>query len=489
MFGVASRAANPLRLAVVLPLLVLSSGCATASAAFRAGPGGIPAEWALRDHLTYGRATSAWSAMGDKKVAPADALLRAMYRGVIGLHAGEYSAGSRAMDRAWTLVDDRYSKRLSVGAASLVTSEATLPYYPGITERMFIPYYGALNWLARNELDETAVEARRLSALLAAEGDDQPPAELRGMLRYVSGVLFEAAGEQQDAMVAYRNAAALLGTLPGDTTVAGRDSGDVVVLIEEGFVGRPEPQNFGVYMNGDELVALTSGDDNGRLQLAQTLQRRHFDASFDRAQLGWLTYEVNWASFGEASRIDGALAVRTTPSTATLAGADVTAAVRADFQRAMPAKLTRAIARSAVRWAATRAADRAFSDAAKKRGDDDDDSKGWGSFFVGLGLAAATITSAVIDQPDLRAWQLLPDRLSVARMRLPVGDHPIEVVRGDEVVSLGTVTVRPGGVAVLTHRWWPGPGRTIPTADPTGIPPGIPPGIPTAAQGVKVSAK
>ncbi len=473
MKGVVPRAARPIRLAVALSLLLTSGGCATASAAFRSGPAGMAAEWTLRDHLTYGRATSAWTAMGDRKVAPADALLRAMYRGVIGLHAGEYAGGSRAMDRAWTLVDDRYSKRVSVGAASLLTSDATLPYYPGITERMFIPYYGALNWLARNELDETAVEARRLAALLAAEGEDQPPAELRGMLRYVSGVLFEAAGDRQDAIVAYRNAAALLGTPPGDTTFAPRDSGDVVVLIEEGFVGRPEPRHFGVYMSGDELVALSSGSDESRLAVARTLERRHFDASFDRTQVGWLTYEVNWASFGAPSRIDGRIGARTNPGEFTLAGADVTAAVRRDFERELPAKLARAIARTAVRWAATRAADRAFSDAAKKRDDDDDETKGWGSFFLGLSLAAATVTSAVIDQPDLRAWQLLPDRLSVARVRLPVGDHPIEVVRGDEVVSLGTVTVRPGGMAVLTHRWWPGPGRTITQA----------------TQGVNVAAK
>jgi hypothetical protein len=469
----APRVARQLRLVVALPLLLASSGCATASAAFRSGPAGIPAEWALRDHLTYGRATSAWTAMGDKKIAPADALLRAMYRGVIGLHAGEYTAGSRAMDRAWTLVDDRFSKRVSVGAASLVTSEATLPYYPGITERMFIPYYGALNWLARNELDETAVEARRLSALLAAEGEDQPPAELRGMLRYVSGVLFEAAGERQDAMVAYRNAAALMARLPGDTTFAPRDSGDVVVLIEEGFVGRPEPRSFGVYMNGDELVALTSGNEDARLAVARTLERRRWDNSFDRTQVGWLTYEVNWATFGAPSRIEGQLGARTNPVEFSVAGADVTAAVRRDFERELPAKLSRAIARTAVRWAAARAADRAFSDAVKKGKDDDDDTKGWGSFFLGLGLAAATATSAVIDQPDLRAWQLLPDRLSVARVRLPVGEHPIEVMRGDEVVSLGIVTVRPGGIAVLTHRWWPGPGRTMTQA----------------TQGVKVSAR
>ena len=69
--------------------------------------------------------------------------------------------------------------------------------------------------------------------------------------------------------------------------------------------------------------------------------------------------------------------------------------------------------------------------------------------------------SQVLDQPDLRAWQLLPDRVTVARLRLPVGDHPIEVTRDGEAYSLGRVTVRPGSVTVLTHRWWPDERRLV----------------------------
>lgn len=460
MTGRALRAARATPLAVVLPLLLLSSGCAAASAAWRAGPAGIAAEWAIRDHLTYGRAERAWAAMGDKKLAPNDALLRHMYRGVIALHAGEFEAGSKSMDRAWALVDDRFTKRVSTGAASLVTSDATLPYYPGLTERMFIPYYGALNWLARNELDETAVEARRLATLLASESDELPPAELRGVLRYVTGVLFEAAGERQDALVAYRNAAALLGELPGDTTVAPMGYGDVVVLLEDGFVGRPEPRSLGVYMSGDELVALTTGDADGRLAMAQVVERRIFDPNFAHArtlQTGWLTYEVNWANFGPPSRVSGSVEVRTNPASFATLSADVTSAVQRDFEREQPARLARALVRTAVRYAAIRAAEQSFDKGAEKRKKKDGD-KGWGSMLLGAGLLATSLTSAAIDQPDLRAWQVLPDRITVARLRLPVGEHPIEVARGDDAVSLGKVTVRDGAITVMTHRWWPGPG-------------------------------
>lgn len=448
------------RLAVVLPVLLFGAGCRTASAAFRAGPAGIPAERSIRADLVNGRAENAWAAMANRKLAPSDALLRHMYRGVIAMHSGQFDHGTRSLDRAWHLAEDRYTKRISTGALSIVTAESALPYDPGVTERMFIPYYGGLNWLARNERFEAAVEARRLSVLLASDAGPQPPAAMQGVLRYVSGVIFEAAGESQDALVAYRNAAALLGSLPGDTTFS-QDSGDVVVMLEDGFVGRPEPRSFGVYMNGDELVALTTGSRESRLGVAQVVERRSWDRRNglqSDVNVGWLTYEINWATFAAPRLRSEPVGVRSGESFAQTISANISEAVKIDFEREQPGRLTRAIARTAVRWAAMEAAERSFERAKKKRKENkenDEKGGGWGSILLGIGLAAGSITSAVMDQPDLRAWQVLPDRLTIARLRLPAGEHPIEVMRGDEVVSLGTVTVRPGGVAVMTYRWWP----------------------------------
>jgi hypothetical protein len=451
----------------VLPLLMFATGCATASVAWRAGPGGIPAEAGIRAHLSNDRADEAWRALANKKVAPPDALLRHMYRSVVSLHAGEYEAGTRASDRAWTIADDRYTRQLSRGALSMVTAEAVLPYQPGPTERMLIPFYGGLNWLARNERFEAAVEARRLAAMLESDLSDKVPRGMQGVLRYVSGAVFEAAGERQDALVAYRNAAHLLGSLPGDTTLAGPDSGDVVVLIEDGFVGRPQPRALGVYLSDDELVALTAsgGDDAGRLAVAQVVEERSWSRrnGFDRdVSVGWLTYELNWASFEPSDRPARESTVRpggcAEECFAPTVSADVTSAVGADYDREQGARLARAIARTSVRYAASRAAERAFEKAGEEREERKDEGKkggGWGQILLGIGLLASSLTSAAIDQPDLRAWQVLPDRITVARLRLPVGDHPIEVVRDGVAVTIGTVSVAPGSVVVLNHRWWP----------------------------------
>ncbi len=453
-------------MAVVLSLVFVTSGCAAANQAWRAGPMGIAAEWTIRDHLIYGRPEQAWEAMGNKKVAPQDALLRHMYRGVISLHAGEYDQGAKSMDRAWTIIEDRYTKRVSTGALALITSDASLPYYPLATEMYFVPYYGALNWLAQGDLDETAVEARRLAMLLQSDDGTRPTRELEGALRYVTGVLFEAAGEYQDAMVAYRNAAALGLSLPGDTLRAGADSGDVVVIIEDGFVARPEPQSLGVYTSGDEIIALTTGRDAQRLVVANRVRNRANDPDFSRDEVGWLTYEVNWATIGEPTRTPGTVGVQASNASFNTLSAEVSTSVGRDFTAEVPAKLARGIARSAVRYAAMRAASHQIDKAINgDEDDDDDDAEDKPSTagrvlraIFGLGLGALSVSSTIIDQPDLRAWQLLPDRLSIARLRLPVGEHPIQVMVGDQLVTVGTATVRPGGVAVMTYRAWPGPG-------------------------------
>jgi hypothetical protein len=150
--------------------------------------------------------------------------------------------------------------------------------------------------------------------------------------------------------------------------------------------------------------------------------------------------------------------VRTNPAAFHAMDVDVTGSVGVDFNREVPAKLARGIARAAVRYAAMRAASGQFDKAINGDEDEDDEERKDarpGRILMGVLLGLFSVGSTVIDQPDLRAWQLLPDRLTIARLRLPVGDHPVQVVQGGVVHDLGTVTVRPGGIAVLTHRAWP----------------------------------
>lgn len=505
------------RLLALALTVVFAGACASAGQSWRAGPAGIPAERRIRAELVAGRFAAALESLKQKEIAPADALLRNLYKGLIAVHAGQNELGSRALDRAWDITYQRYTKRISDGVQGMATGDGALPYDVGPAERLMIPYYGGLNWLARNERDEAAVEARRMGMLLQSEASDDPAPQFMGVMRYISGVMFEVAGERNDADVAYRNAAALLeGRLPGDTVPPDTLHGDVVLFIEDGFVARPEPRAIDFWVAPDEVALLGSDDGTvrmdayGRIAGRRGVLRDWRAERYRNVSLRWpsmpdvnpdasvgplgaratrtIDFVANAALAADTSMRARPIALPTfadasTDGTTVAADAitlDVSAAVRADFQREQPSRIARALARAAVREVTAKAAEGAFGAAGdvlasddddrresgkgkkgSKKGDDNDDGggKGWaaaGLILAGIGLLAMHVGSQVLDQPDLRAWQLLPDRVTVARMRLSVGEHVVEVTRDGEVFSLGTVTVKPGSVTVLVHRWWPG---------------------------------
>jgi hypothetical protein len=465
---------------LALALFTLS-GCASAGQAWRAGPAGMEAERVIRGQLATGQYESVLASLKDRKLAPADRLLQQMYRGLAALHAGEFEIGTRALDRAWQIADDRWTKRLGDAAAGMATGEGALPYSPPPAERMFIPYYGALNWLARNERDDAAVEARRLSGLLAGENAAMPDASFLGGMRYVAGVIFESVGDRNDADVAYRNAAALLGgALPMDTIPPDSSHGDVVVLIEDGFVVRPEPRELDFWLNDDEVKVLDGDDDLARQETFTRVRgRRH--GTHDWESEDYRLVSLRWPTmpdqrdFMPRASIGARVWTGQAFSYAPILEVDVSDAVRTDFERRQPARLSRAVARAALREVTLKGAGKAFEAAgkeiAKPEDEDDDDENGKkegtsglkvaAAIILGLGLFAVHSSSVVLDQPDLRAWQVLPDRVAIARFRLPAGEHQVEVTRDGVTYSLGTVTVEGGRVTVLTHRWWPDAPRVV----------------------------
>ena len=206
---------------------------------------------------------------------PGDDLLRDLDRGTAAYYAGRWRASVAAFARAAALADDRETTRISRGALALASNDRVLPYAPGQNERLFVHYYAALAYLRAGATEDAAVEARRMSLLLQRYDGDRDSLEIgaRAALRYVAGAIFEAAGAQNDADVAYRNAAALSGfaldglTLGGATlgrpsiTTAATSTpapGDVVIVLERGFVAHRVGQRLRVWTSrrGDAFASI-----------------------------------------------------------------------------------------------------------------------------------------------------------------------------------------------------------------------------------------
>lgn len=264
------------RLAAVAVLVFAGTGCATLFSRYDVTPSGLAAdEHRLRRELAAGRAEDALARTDSRRHAPDDDVLRALYRGVIAYHAGDYEESARILDAVAEMADERATKRLSRSALSLVSNDLVLPYEPGRTERLMIPWYAALARVHMGDLSGAAVEARRLSMLLQyqADHDERVEPALEAVLRHVAGAIFEASGHREDAQVAYRNAAAL------DSAHARahglRDGhGTVLVVVEQGFVAHRAEQDLAVLLLPEEVKAITDGDGEERSAAAALVAAR-----------------------------------------------------------------------------------------------------------------------------------------------------------------------------------------------------------------------
>jgi len=566
-----------------------------------------------------------------------DELLRLMHRGLLLHYAGRYEESNEVLQRAEAIIDDRYTRSVSLALLSIVTSDRALAWLPSDTERLMVNYYGALNYLALGDPEEAAVEARRLSRLLErGEEDELEPDELamRELLRYFAGSVFEASGNSNDAAVAYRHvwspteaiadtplrprfldlygadwveevppepkqdfdtaldsimaeladgapqgaapdstdmapdtlenevddldvvtamglptvedddpAPALPDdlqlTVPTDSGVAPvvpdslvgppeqplERGGDVVVLLEHGFVAHRVEQSLNVPLFPVEADALHDSNSDVRFAAASCVASRAFQGRYDFSEIlaesgtDWrgtsggkcivsgvgesdsesdsgrdlYLMRVAWPEMTSSglptdlSVLGLAIAADARPlqmaaldpgpetTTATpddlgagvLPGGNeaadgttgptptimkpemrgsVSAAVTDEFEDKLGGILIKAVARTALKYELARGIEKEVDKKNEILGE--------------IAFLTANAAAALFERADTRSWHLLPDEVSVVRLRLPPGIHPltleVETGQGDtRLIDLGEVNVRDGRVHVLSARVWP----------------------------------
>jgi uncharacterized protein len=499
-------AASVRRLTLVAACALLAAGCGGGWVIFEdLAPSGLTR---TEDSLRRLLATQPEAAIGAVRrkgsASPGDQLLRVLYEGAAYYYAADYAAAGRAFDRAYHITEDRFTRSVSRGAASLLTNDRALPYIPPRTERLMVHYYAALGHLRAGDETAAAVEARRLAALLAMEQSREQSRERARTLaffRYFTGVVFEMAGEWNDADVAYRNALVLAAEEPGDDEAADSlraaldslqarrlapppDSGDVFLLLEQGYVAHRVQSSVTMVLLPDEVHALSAGSAAETVAAAAVVSARVLTglaiapatgaagghvhvpptpfayapcpAASDTARASrsgdrrcrpeaspgadYLLH-IAWPQYVRAAAAPTAEALVGGDAVVALHAADVSASVIDDYDEQKALVLARAIARAATKFAASRKAkDKATEERGKATGE-----------AVGMLVNVAT---AVTEQADTRSWHLVPDRVSLARIRLPAGAQEVEVRFGAHQVVRLAVAVPAGGYTVATARGW-----------------------------------
>jgi hypothetical protein len=462
----AERRTARVRWALLCAAVVTATGCATLRATvagYATGPDGITwSQQRLRQALVHADFATALAWHED------DALLQALTTGATAFYARQFARSAAVLDTAALLADDRITASLSRDGLAAVTNDMARPYQPRRTERLFVPYYAMLSYIQLGAWEDAAVEARRLMALLAQFGEDRDDGEraVHGAMQHLAGAVFERAGERDAAQVAYRAAHALSAALP-ETMSRGTiaDEGELLIVVERGFVAHRTTETIELELGDDDRDSLR-GDDDRRFRTAARIasnagtSARRGDASARAVthQLSIPTFAsshprhhhdddyhltVAFPSLRRSARPWGGevrLAVDGTPVDGMTAWAVIDEASEVDARRERVALATRAVARAATKYVVTKA----IKD---KKGE--------------VAGQIANFGASLLERADVRSWHVLPQEITLTRVRLPAGNRMVRVDVGEgwgvRTVDVGAVTVRAGVLTIVPVRLWRDP--------------------------------
>lgn len=360
-----------------------------------------------------------------------DAVLYELNRALLLRMAGEYMESNVAFERAKEAIERVDALSVSEQAGALAVNDLQRSYAAESHERVLLHVYSALNYLELGRPEAARVEILQLDVRLGLEVGGGG-GEAFG--RYLSGMVFEALGQHDDAMIAYRKAYAAYRRDPavGVPPSLGRDLVRTATrvgglqdewrryraefgLAEEETPGPRAEEGEVIFLLHSGLAPLKRDD----LVAAATPEGRLVSVS--------LPYYAPRAPVAYGARLTAGGAAATAGLVEDVAAVAVTA-----LQREQPLILARALARAALKHEASEQADR--------------ESEALG--------AMVNIAGVVSERADTRSWSTLPSRIYLARLPLPPGRHAVRVeLAGVAVTRDYEVELAPGEKRFISLHW------------------------------------
>ncbi len=109
------------------------------------------------------------------------------------------------LEKAEQVLDELYARSVTNEIASIMTNDNLRPYRPRRYEQILLHQFLAFNYLARNEIDEALVEMRKVRLVFERfqskdKGKDKYNDD--GMAHFLSSILYDAQGDDDDAVIA-----------------------------------------------------------------------------------------------------------------------------------------------------------------------------------------------------------------------------------------------------------------------------------------------
>ena len=455
------------RVLVMVFVLGLLAGCSTyANQSTR-----------IRGHADKGDLIGALAEVREEAGDDPD-VLALMQEGLLAYYVGEYPESAHAFDLAATKIDDQYTKSISTEALAFLSNDQSRPYdgYPG--EQSLLHVYAALAFLAVGDRNSALVEARAAStqlerlehvreervaysrdafaewitAMLYAEDDDAnnclvscrrslvayeeaheawgqpiPESFLDDYARWADRFGFPEERVELESRYGERG--------PGATWLP-RDQGEVVLLYESGWVDHLvqqqvafpilESDHFDSHDRWAETIAVRG--PQGVYVVGPGVKVKYW------LRVAWPALDYNEPLLHQARLSANGQRVLTEPIH------DVSSIFRLTFNEGQGTRTFRTIVRGLAKYTAVEAID-----------DDEDTSRQFLS-------AVANMFAVGTEVADTRSWTMLPDRIHLARLRLPAGIQDVVVEVFDEHgrvaqrLEFEGVEVVAGSRTLLHHR-------------------------------------
>ena len=362
-------------------------------------------------------------------------------RGLIAHYGDRFDESNRTFELAEITSDDLYTKSISREAVSLLTSDNLRSYAGSQYERLLIHYYRAFNYVYLNMPDDALVECRKASRLLQFYADADENYEFVGaaFIAYLSGILYEWAGDWNDAFIAYRWAErayrqyeeALGFPFPQDlgaslVSLARRlgfqeeferyratygeppenipDTGELILLYETGFVPPKIEENivFPILKSDPIVQEDANRDEKAVREYSRKLVGRR-NQRYREVELEYLLRVAIPAYRPNRPRLVGVDASTTHGGASGVLVEDVEAAALKTFESELPTIMLRTVVRGVLKYLGFRRANQQGEVAGR----------------------LVNLLNVVTESADTRSWQTLPNQIFLVRMRLPAGTHNI----------------------------------------------------------------
>lgn len=373
----------------VLTAALVLQGCATYSAGFSK----VEKATASRD------LDGAIKSLDELKLTGRDETLHYLNKGTLLRLQGKYDESNKFFDQAKRLMESLNATSVTEQAASVTINDSMKAYEGLPNEQLMVYSFEALNYLQMGDIDAAAVEARQFDVKQGLIAQKYPNAKyLSGaFVRYLNGMVYEAAGERDSARIELQKAVEGYKAQDSGFKVPQSLSADL-----ERLTARKASASATKMDTGEVTFILHNG-------LGPSLDENNIRIKNPApGKNGPIMFSLAVPKYVKRSLPISRVVLSSNSNTATSEVVeDINYIGEKSFNDRLPAIIARAVARMVIKNAA--------SQETKKKVDNP------------LFNLVADIGTNLSERADTRTWSLIPGNILMARLPLPVTGKPVDV--------------------------------------------------------------